>query len=109
MMRGASMMHHSSDIGHELQPARAVGSELSTASPEGRDTGFRAVSGGPELASGPTLLVEAYAAIWILLLGFVVLTWRRMSRLESKLVELEHTIRPVGPETAGAALEVRSR
>lgn len=74
-------------------------------SPESRDAGFRAVTGGPELASGTTLLVEAYAAIWILLFAMVALTWRRITKLETRIKELE--VRPVsaarvaGSETSG--------
>jgi CcmD family protein len=58
----------------------------------GRDGQFRAVEGGNEIASGPTLLVEAYAAIWILLLGFLLVGWRRQSRLETRMKELEQAI-----------------
>ncbi len=64
------------------------------ATSESRDAGFRAVSGGPELASGTTLLVEAYAAIWLLLFAFILLTWRRIGKLETRLGDLERSTRP---------------
>jgi CcmD family protein len=57
-----------------------------------RDGQFQAVHGGPDIASGPTLLVEAYAAIWIILLGFLLVGWRRQARLEAKISDLEQAI-----------------
>jgi hypothetical protein len=78
------------NIGYD---ARDLGRQPAvTEKPEGRDTGFRAVSGGPELASGPTLLIEAYALIWILLFGFVLLAWRKLGRIEAKVAELVQTL-----------------
>ena len=59
---------------------------------------FRAVQGGTDTTSGSTLLVEAYAAIWIILLGFLLLGWRRQSRLEAKVKELERAVAKV-PKT----------
>jgi CcmD family protein len=58
----------------------------------GRDSQFRAVQGGTEIASGSTLLVEAYAAIWIILLGFLLVGWRRQSRLEARMSDIEQAI-----------------
>lgn len=81
------------------------------ATPESRDAGFRAVSGGPELANGSVLLVEAYAAIWILALAFVAMTWRRMVRLEGRLSTLDRALAARPPsgtsETASAASDAR--
>jgi CcmD family protein len=70
--------------------------ELTTTTPQtapaDRDSQFQAVQGGTEIASGPTLLVEAYAAIWIILLGFLLVGWRRQSRLETRVNDLEQAI-----------------
>jgi CcmD family protein len=60
--------------------------------PADRDGQFQAVQGGTEIASGPTLLIEAYAVIWCILLGFLLVGWRRQSRLEAKISELEQAI-----------------
>jgi CcmD family protein len=61
--------------------------------PEGapRGTEFRAVEGGGETTSGGTLLVEAYAAIWLILLGFLLVSWRRQSRIDARVSELERS------------------
>jgi len=61
---------------------------------ESRDAQFRAVEGGAEIASGSTLLVEAYAAIWLILLGFLLIGWRRQSRIEARMAELERALLP---------------
>jgi len=58
----------------------------------GRQTEFRAVEGGSETMSGETLLVEAYAAVWIILFGFVVVSWRRQSRIDARVAELERAV-----------------
>jgi CcmD family protein len=74
---------------HLYQSAPAIGT---AASPDGRAGEFRAVEGGPEMRSGALLLVEAYAAIWLVLFVFVWLTARRQARLESRLDELENAL-----------------
>lgn len=53
---------------------------------------FRAVQGGTEIASGSTLLVEAYAVIWVILFGLFFLSWRRQARLEDKIADLERAV-----------------
>jgi hypothetical protein len=63
-----------------------------TGDPGQRTTEFRAVEGGAETASGGTLLVEAYAALWIILFGFVVVSWRRQSRIDARVAELERSL-----------------
>ena len=60
--------------------------------PEGRSTSFQAVQGEPEHYNGATLLVSAYAAIWLILLAWVALSWRRQSALDDRLGELEKVI-----------------
>jgi CcmD family protein len=63
-----------------------------TGDPGQRTTEFRAVEGGAETTSGATLLVEAYAALWIILFGFVVVSWRRQSRIDARVAELERSL-----------------
>jgi hypothetical protein len=57
-----------------------------------RPTEFVAVEGGPETMSGGTLLVEAYAALWIILFGFVFVSWRRQSHIDVRIAELERAV-----------------
>jgi CcmD family protein len=38
------------------------------------------------------MLVTAYVVFWLLLLGFVWLTWRRQQRLANRLGQLESQI-----------------
>jgi hypothetical protein len=69
----------------EAQPA-------SSAEPGQRSTEFRAVEGGTEMVSGGTLLVEAYAALWLILLGFLLVSWRRQARIDARVDELEKAL-----------------
>ncbi len=58
-------------------------------SSEDRSTTFRPVEGGNEMQSGEKLLVEAYAAIWLILLAMVFFSWRRQSKTDARVAELE--------------------
>jgi hypothetical protein len=60
--------------------------------PGQRATEFRAVEGGAETMSGGTLLVEAYAALWIILFGFLLVSWRRQGRIDARVAELERAV-----------------
>jgi hypothetical protein len=57
-----------------------------------RSTEFRAVQAGTEMQSGEKLLVEAYAAIWVILFALVLLSWRRQGRLDARMAGLEGAI-----------------
>ncbi len=50
------------------------------------------MEGGPQLQSGEKLLVEAYAAIWVILFALVLLSWRRQRRLDDRMLALEGAI-----------------
>ncbi len=56
------------------------------------NTAFRPVEGGSELQSGEKLLVEAYAAVWLILFGLVLLSWRRQKRLDERMGALSAAI-----------------
>ncbi len=77
-------------------PATAPPAPAPTAVPEqsadDRSTAFRAVEGGPQMQSGEKLLVEAYAAIWVILFALILLSWRRQRRLDARMVALEGAI-----------------
>ena len=63
-----------------------------TASPDDRSKEFVAVQGGSEGQSAGTLLIAAYLLMWALLLGFVLLSWRRQSKLDARLEELTRAL-----------------
>ncbi len=67
--------------------------------PDDRATEFTAVQGG-EQYSGGSLLVEAYAAIWIILMAWIFMLWRKQATLGERLDGLERTI-----DRAAAELE----
>jgi hypothetical protein len=72
--------------------------EATTAAPAGsgtpddRATTFQAVKGEPEHYSGETLLVSAYAVLWVIVLAWVALAWRKQAGLSSRLDDLERVI-----------------
>ncbi len=70
--------------------APATGAPLS---PADRSTEFVAVQGGSESTSAEVLLVAAYLLMWAILLAFLLLTWRKQSRIEARLSELDGELR----------------
>jgi hypothetical protein len=54
-----------------------------------RSTTFRPVQGGDQMQSGERLLVEAYAAIWIVLFALILLGWRRQRKIDARVAGLE--------------------
>jgi hypothetical protein len=54
-----------------------------------RSTTFRPVQGGEQMQSGERLLVEAYAAIWIVLFALLLLGWRRQRKIDARVASLE--------------------
>lgn len=54
-----------------------------------RSTTFRPVQGGEQMQSGERLLVEAYAAIWIVLFALLLLGWRRQRKIDARVANLE--------------------
>jgi CcmD family protein len=60
-----------------------------TTTADDRATTFRPVEGGNEMQSGERLLVEAYAVIWLVLFGLVLLSWRRQRKIDDRVSSLE--------------------
>lgn len=54
-----------------------------------RSTTFRAVEGGTQMQSGEKLLVEAYAAIWLIAMVFLVSIFRRQKQIDARISSLE--------------------
>lgn len=67
---------------------------------EDRSQAFRPVQGGGNVAPGEVLLVEAYAAFWIVAMVLILGTWRRQRRLDARVSQLksdlERARRPPG-------------
>src|SRR4051794_40614619 len=61
--------------------------------PDDRATEFKAVEGDTgEHFNGYTLMVEAYAAIWLILMAWLLLLWRKQSDLTARVEGLEGAI-----------------
>ena len=71
-----------------LQPAPTS----SGSTPDDRAQTFQPVEGGGEQRSGATLMVEAYVVLWVILMGWIFLLWRKQSGLHARLDELEKAI-----------------
>lgn len=74
----------------QAQPTEPQSATLSD--PNSRSTEFRAVEGGGETTSAATLLVAAYVLMWGLVLGFLLLSWRRQGQVETRISELEKAL-----------------
>jgi hypothetical protein len=74
----------------QAQPADSNSAMLSD--PNSRSTEFRAVEGGGEQTSAASLLVAAYVLMWGLVLGFLLLSWRRQGQVETRISELEKAL-----------------
>ncbi len=61
-------------------------------SPDDRSTTFQPVEGGAEQRSGSQLLVEGYAVLWILLMGWLLFQWRRQGALNARIDGLEQAL-----------------
>ena len=58
-------------------------------SADDRAQSFRPVEGGQELQSGERLLVIAYMAIWFCVVVLIVLSFRKQTRIDERIVALE--------------------
>jgi hypothetical protein len=65
--------------------------ETGTTQAAPRESTFRRVEGGGETTSGSVLLIEAYAALWLILLAFLFVSWRRQSRIDERVADLERS------------------
>lgn len=78
-------------------------------SADDRATEFVAVDGtGSEQYSGYTLLVEAYAAVWLILMGWLFLLWRKQRGLHVRLAGLEAAIARTERERSAAKASRRA-
>lgn len=70
-------------------------------SPADRSQQFVAVTGGKDTTSADTLLVIAYAAMWLCIFGFVWLTRKKQNRLDGRLDQLEKALARAEKSTDG--------
>jgi len=79
-------------------------SPSSTGTPDDRSTTFQAVQGNAkEQYSGGTLLVTAYAALWLVLFAWVAFVWRKQAALNLRLMDLERVLDEAAAEADEAA------
>jgi len=72
--------------------------------PNDRATEFQAVQGNAgEQYSGGTLLVSAYAVVWVIVFAWVALVWRKQRALDGRLADLERVL-----DKAAAAAEKKA-
>lgn len=69
--------------------------------PDDRGQAFKPVEGASQMQSGEKLLVEAYAAIWLILFVAVLLSWRRQRQLEARVSTLEVALEKARAAEAG--------
>ncbi|HTQ44468.1 MAG TPA: CcmD family protein [Polyangiaceae bacterium] len=76
---------------------------LTQETPSDRATTFQAVQGnGTEQYSGGTLLVVAYAVLWVVMFAWVALVWRKQRALDSRLADLEGVIQKASKDAPPA-------
>lgn len=63
-----------------------------TGAPSDRAAEFVPDQGGNDNTSASGLLVTAYLVMWAILLGVILLTWRRQARIDARLKELERSL-----------------
>ena len=57
-----------------------------------RSTTFQPVEGGTEHHSGETLVVAAYAGLWLVMMVWVLIQWRKQNALARRIDELEAVV-----------------
>jgi hypothetical protein len=57
-----------------------------------RSTQFRPVEGGAETTSAATFLIAAYVLMWLCVLAFLLLTWRKIRSAQAQVDRLERAL-----------------
>ena len=81
-------------------------SMIQPAAADDRATEFKAVDGTGEQFDGYTLMVEAYAAIWLILMMWLVFIWRQQVEVTSRVEGLEDAITRAERKGAGKTTKV---
>jgi hypothetical protein len=84
-------------------------SQAQPSAADDRATDFKAVEGDTgEHYSGYSLMVEAYAAIWLILMAWLVMLWRKQGELTRRVTGLEEAITRAERKGAGKAASPKS-
>src|SRR5579862_6836305 len=75
---------------------------MQTTTPQSDDSGFHAAPTGGQTMNGAHLMVEAYAAIWLCALVFLLILFRNNRALEGRLRVLKEAIAAARVKQAGA-------
>lgn len=75
-----------------MKSQQPSGQNPSSETPDDRSTAFTAVEGGGETTSAEALLVSAYSLMWVILLGFIFMSWRRQGTLVRRIDEVEKAL-----------------
>ena len=63
---------------------------------------FKPVEPGGETTSGATLLIEAYALMWLVVFVFIWMSWRRQKSIDQRIDDLRAAIAKARAEGGGA-------
>ena len=75
-----------------LQAQTSAPAAAAKGTAEERGEAFKPVDGASNMQSGEALLVEAYAAFWLVLFALIALGWRRQRQLDQRVGDLETAI-----------------
>jgi hypothetical protein len=68
-------------------------------SPDSRSQEFVPVTGGPtETSSAEALLITAYVLMWAILMGFLLVTFRRQAAVDKRMSDLERSLSKRSPD-----------
>jgi hypothetical protein len=79
-----------------LLPGPSPAASVST-DPSDRSTTFQPVEGGTDHRSGEALLVSAYGGLWLILMVWLLVQWRKQGALGRRLGELEAVMVKAAP------------
>ena len=91
-MQTPQALHDDPGLGPGLRLAQNAPPQGTPATPEERAQEFKPVQGGSDTASAGSLLVAAYIVMRAILMGFLVLSWRRGQRLATRIGDLEKSL-----------------
>jgi len=75
-----------------MQPHVSISAFAAVQPDGGRADGFRPAPSGGNARSGALLLVEAYAAIWLIVFAMVIWSLRRQGRMNRRIERLERQL-----------------
>jgi CcmD family protein len=76
---------------------------ISLQTPTKTPSEFVPVEGGSDTTSAESLLIIAYAAMWLLFFGFLAMTYRRQKALTEKVDRLEQALKRADSTGEGRA------